>query len=265
MKVCILQADLVWQNSQANFESLGKKLESVDDRPDLIILPEMFPTGFTMAPERYAEPTEGPCFQWMKTMAARTGSVICGSIAVREKNHYYNRLYWMRPDGSSAHYDKRHLFRMGQEHDHYTAGDKRLIVDQNGWKICPMVCYDLRFPVWSRCKTYPRDGNSCDYEYDILIYVANWPAVRSYAWKQLLIARAIENQCYVIGVNRCGADGNGVAHGGESLIIGPLGEIMLSCDASEQTRCATLDKQKLEEFRKRFPAGLDAEAFEIRT
>lgn len=265
MKVCLVQPDLAWQDRDANLQQLENLLAGTADNPDLIVLPEMFTTGFTMEPEKYAEPTGGPGFQWMERLAHSTRAAVCGSISVSDAGRFYNRLYWVHPEKAPERYDKRHLFRMGKEHLHYTAGEKKLTTALKGWNVCPLVCYDLRFPVWSRCRFTTDDAGKLVYEYDLLIYVANWPAVRSHAWKQLLVARAIENQCYVIGLNRCGTDGNGMAHDGESMVVSPLGEVLLVLDNQPTVRSFTLNKQQLVEFRQRFPAGMDADRFDIRT
>ncbi len=257
MNVSIIQAALYWENREKNLEHLEQLLNSVNTNTQLIVLPEMFTTGFTMKPEIYAEQEPGPGLQWLQKMAAEKNVVIAGSISVQENKNYYNRLYWVKPDGSFLTYDKRHLFRMAKEDEHYTGGKNKLIVDLNDWRICPLICYDLRFPVFSRNRFI--NGR---WEYDVLIYVANWPAARAYPWKQLLIARAIENQCYVVGVNRIGDDGNGVAHSGDSCVINPRGEIISTTKPNEESlESIFLDKTALEDFRKAFPVGLDADGF----
>ena len=262
MKVSLIQSDLAWQDPAKNMDRLGKLLD--DAGPShLYVLPEMFSTGFMMEPEKFAEEAGGAAFKWMQEMAKKKNAVITGSIAVKD-NSYFNRLYWVRPDGSSEMYDKRHLFRLGKEQDHYTPGKKRLVVKAGEWKVCPLVCYDLRFPVWSRCGHSKKNSETPAYEYDLLIYVANWPAVRGYAWRQLLIARAIENQCYVIGVNRTGTDGNNLEYAGDSMAVGPLGEVLLHLDNEPRAASVTLDMPALTDFRQRFPAGMDADDFEIR-
>jgi predicted amidohydrolase len=201
----------------------------------------------------------------MKKQASAKGAVITGSVAVKENGTYYNRLFWVEPSGQVKQYDKRHLFRMAGEDTHYSAGREKIVVEYKGWKFCPLVCYDLRFPVWSRNRFKKTSDKSCTAEYDVLIYVANWPERRIHAWKQLLVARAIENQCYVIGVNRVGNDGNGYAHSGDSAVIDPKGAI-ISDIASGKPSLYTieLDQQALEAFRRSFPVGLDADHFLIR-
>ena len=224
----------------------------------------MFTTGFTMKPEKNAEKHEGKGLQWMKKKSAELSCCITGSICVEENSNYYNRLYWTESDGNYLSYNKRHLFRMGDEQNHYQAGERKIILNINGWRILPLVCYDLRFPVWSRNQWKKSDGNLIA-EYDVLIYVANWPEARSYAWKQLLIARAIENQCYVVGVNRVGADGNIVMHSGDSMVINPLGEIISTTKPhQESVETIELDHDFLQTLRKKFPVGLDTDNFDLK-
>lgn len=224
----------------------------------------MFSTGFSMDPKKVAEPAQGPAYKWMKNKAAEKNAVICGSVAVEENAKYYNRLYWVDSYGDVSVYNKRHLFRMAKEDEHFAGGTEKIIKHLNGWDICPLVCYDLRFPVWSR-NTYKKEGDSLKAAYDVLIYVANWPEVRNYPWKQLLIARAIENQCYVIGVNRIGKDGNGFAYSGDSMVINPRGEIISKLKPNHDSiETINLDKAQLDEFRKQFPVGLDADDFSLK-
>lgn len=252
LTITLIQSALHWQNKAANFEKNERIFETLG-KTDLVILPEMFTTGFTMQPEQLAEDFPGESVDWMATQARRLNAVITGSIAVRESGHYYNRLIWMRPSGEYETYDKRHLFRMAGEDKHYSAGQKRLIVEYKGWRICPLVCYDLRFPVWSRNRN----------DYDLLIYVANWPRVRRDPWRALLPARAIENLCYVVGVNRVGEDGNGFAHSGDSMVIGPKGNSLFHSADEEISPTITLSSEALIKFRERFPAHKDADDFVI--
>ncbi len=255
LTVTTLQTSLHWEDPARNLEHLREKIAQLPPT-DLLILPEMFTTGFTMKPESLAEDAGGAGLQWMQEQAHAKGCVVVGSISVKENENYYNRLYWVKPDGSFLSYDKRHLFRMGKEHEHYTAGNSRLTIDYKGWKICPLICYDLRFPVWSR--NTPQDP------YDLLIYVANWPEVRSFPWKHLLIARAIENQCYVAGVNRIGEDGNGISHSGDTVLLNPRGEAISETRAHEdRLETLTLSYQTLSDFRKAFPVLDDADRFKI--
>lgn len=259
MNVTFIQTHLHWEDVEMNIQHFEKLISSIPTKTDLIILPEMFTTGFTMKPEKNAEDHLGMGFEFMKKMAHEKNAVITGSISTKENSNYYNRLYWVERDGKFDSYDKRHLFRMAKEDENYTAGTKKIIKKINDWKICPLICYDLRFPVWSRNKF-----TNGQWDYDVLIYVANWPEVRNYPWKQLLIARAIENQCYVIGVNRIGKDGNDFAHSGDSMVINPRGEIVSHTKANEESiETIKLDMDYLEDFRKVFPVGLDADDFEI--
>lgn len=254
--ITTIQTHLNWEDIDKNLNHFDKKIKLISDGSDIIILPEMFTTGFTMDPEKHSEEHEGKSLQWMLQKSKEKKCVIIGSISVNDSGKYYNRLYCTKPDGTYEYYDKRHLFRMGNEHQHYTAGDKKLIIEYKGWKICPLVCYDLRFPVWSR--------NTKDNTFDILIYVANWPEVRSYPWKQLLIARAIENQCYVVGENRIGEDGNDIKHSGDTCIINPRGEIISKTLAHEdKLETLKLSYTYLQEFRKLFPVMMDGDEFKL--
>lgn len=254
--ITTIQTHLIWENIAQNLSHFDEKITSIQSPTDIIILPEMFTTGFTMNPEKFAEENEGIGLQWMLQKAKAKNCVVVGSISVKENTNYYNRLYWAKPDGTYESYDKRHLFRMGNEHQHYSAGNKKLIIEFNGWKICPLVCYDLRFPVWSR--------NRKDSTYDVLIYVANWPEVRSYPWKHLLIARAIENQSYVIGVNRIGEDGNQIIHSGDSCVINPRGEIISKTLAHQDSvETVNLPYSYLQDFRKAFPVMMDGDEFQV--
>ena len=261
LSVTLIQTSLVWENADANITYFDTLVSSID-KTDVIVLPEMFTTGFTMQPAKNAEPNDGKGLQWMEQKAAQKKCIITGSICVEENKKFYNRLYWIDA-AKQQHYNKRHLFRMGSEDQHYTMGNEKIIPIVKGWKILPLVCYDLRFPVWSRNK-WQLKNNELIADYDVLIYTASWPEVRSYPWKQLLIARAIENQCYVIGVNRIGVDGNGFNHSGDSLVINPLGQIISHTKANEESvETVLLDYEFLTELRKKFPVGLDADSFEI--
>lgn len=254
LSVALIQTTLYWENPTANLAMLEEKIAQIDTPVDIIVLPEMFTTGFTMNPKQWAEPMNLTTFKWLRQMAAQTGAIVTGSYVVSEGGRYFNRLVWMQPDGQFDTYDKRHLFRMGGEHEHYAAGQQPLIKEWKGWRICPLICYDLRFPVWSRNKTL---------SYDLLLYVANWPAARRYHWNTLLAARAIENLSYVVAVNRTGADGNGVPHAGDSSVIDFKGEVLFCADAQEHTHIHTLDHPSLMQYRERFPAHLDADRFTI--
>lgn len=259
MKVSIIQTNLFWEDREKNLAHFDALINRITEPTDLIILPEMFTTGFSMNPERTAEPHFTITHNWLLNKAKEKNATITCSVATKDGNNYFNRLHWLEPNGTSSFYDKRHLFRMAKEDEKYTAGKEKIIKQIGEFKIMPLVCYDLRFPVWSR--------NFKDHQpnYDVLIYVANWPEVRNYPWKQLLIARAIENQCYVIGVNRIGKDGNDFNHSGDSMVINPRGEIINKPKANEENiETITLDKTYLDEFRKIFPVGLDADDFELK-
>ena len=255
----LIQTDLVWENKEANLKNLEEKINSISQPTHIVVLPEMFPTGFSMKPKQLAETMEGPCVAWMKRIAATKRIILTGSVIIEEEGNYYNRLIWMLPNGHYGYYDKRHLFAYAEEDKHYTAGYQRLIASVNGWKINLMVCYDLRFPVWARQQFDEEKG----FEYDVLVYVANWPERRSNAWKTLLQARAIENQCYVIGVNRVGDDGNGIYHSGDSMVVSPLGEIVYHKNKEEDIHTAVLKKDDLQMVREKFPFWRDADQFEI--
>jgi omega-amidase len=286
LSVTIIQTSLYWENPTANLANLEEKIAKISTQSDLIILPEMFTTGFTMNVKAVAEPMNFTTFKWMRQQAKQTKAVITGSYIVKEGENYYNRLLWMRPDGTFEKYDKRHLFRMGGEHHHFAGGSERLIVELKGWKICPLICYDLRFPVWSRNfqqeeggkeevkmgkeigdnpipYTYDLIPTTPNLNYDILIYVANWPAVRSQVWDTLLQARAIENQSYCIGVNRVGSDEMGLNYTGNSAVIDFKGNPLFYQKDSEVINNQILSKQELDDFRTKFPAYLDADEFEI--
>lgn len=256
LKVTIVQTNLAWENADANLAAFSQKLESIEaSSTDLIVLPEMFNTGFTMNANAVAETMNGKTVEWMAKMASQKKAVITGSCVIKENGKYYNRLIWMRPDGTHETYDKRHTFRMAEENKTYSSGEKKLIVELAGWKICPLVCYDLRFPVWSR--------NTGDY--DCLIYVANWPERRSYAWRHLLIGRAIENQVYIVGVNRIGKDGKDIDYSGYSVVLNPKGESVSAAKPNEESiETITLSHKELEKYRKEFPVALDADKFEIK-
>jgi len=255
LKVTIIQTELHWENIDENLEMFGQKLSQIEDETDLIVLPEMFNTGFTMSSEKLAEEMGGKTMQWMKNTAKDKSCVVVGSLIIGENGHCYNRLVWMRGDGSYKTYDKRHLFRMMDEHKYFSGGGERIVVELNGWKICPLVCYDLRFPVWSRNRN----------EYDCLIYIANWPGARRSAWSTLLLARAIENQVYVIGVNRIGNDGNNIAFSGGSAVIDPKGQVISKTQPNQENiETVSLSYEELEDFRKKFPVGLDGDEFEVK-
>ncbi|MGZ3949356.1 MAG: amidohydrolase [Flavisolibacter sp.] len=255
----LIQTQLHWEDKNTNLQMLEQKIKEIKAPTHVVVLPEMFSTGFSMKPDQLAETMEGPTLQWMKTVAASKKIILTGSLIIEEDGSYFNRLIWMLPNGQYGYYDKRHLFAYGEEDKHYASGAKRLIASVNGWKVNLSVCYDLRFPVWAR-QQFDDDRN---FEYDVLIYVANWPERRNTAWKSLLRARAIENQCYVIGVNRVGNDGNNIYHSGDSTVIDPLGEILYEKAHEEDTFTIQLNKEKLNEIRDKFQFWRDADDFEI--
>jgi len=266
LSVTIIQANLHWEDKKANLQMLEEKILSISDKTEVVVLPEMFSTGFSMKPELLAETMDGQTVQWMKRMATQKKIILTGSVIIEEGGHYFNRLIWMLPNGQYGVYDKRHLFGYAEEDNHYTAGTKRLIASVKGWKINLLVCYDLRFPVWARqapLSLRRGAGGEVEAEYDVLIYVANWPERRVHAWKTLLQARAIENQCYVIGVNRTGKDGNDIYYSGESMIIDPLGEVLYTKKDEEDIFTATLDKEHLQAIRDKLPFLKDADEFKI--
>ncbi len=256
LKITIIQSNLDWENKEKNLELFSQKISAIAEATDLIVLPEMFTTGFSMRPELFAEKTNGKTIDWMREKAKEKNCVITGSFICEENKNYFNRLVWMRADGTYSTYDKRHLFSMGDENNHYTAGKNKIIEEIKGWKICPLICYDLRFPVWSRNK------NSA---YDVLIYIANWPERRAHPWKTLLLARAIENQSYTVGVNRIGNDGNEIYHSGDSAVINAKGEIISKIMPHEESiETIILNYSELIEFRKTFSVMNDADNFELK-
>ena len=258
LTITLIQTDLVWEDKSANLNMLDYKIRSISERTEVVVLPEMFSTGFSMKPEQFAETMDGETVEWMKKISAERKIVLTGSFICKEGDNYYNRLIWMLPNGEYGFYDKRHTFGYAGEDKHYSKGNKRLIASVKGWKINLQVCYDLRFPVWARQSSAEDTA-----EYDVLIYVANWPERRSHAWKTLLCARAIENQAYVIGVNRVGNDGNNVYHSGDSMVIDPLGEVLYHVKDDEDVFTITLDKTHLQTIRDKFPFLKDGESFTI--
>jgi omega-amidase len=263
LSITTIQADLQWENKTANLLMLEDKLRSIEEKTEIVVLPEMFSTGFSMRPGELAETMEGETVQWMKEMSEKHRVALTGSIIIKEEDKFFNRLIWMLPNGQMAWYDKRHLFGFAGEHEQYSSGNKRLIASVKGWKINLQVCYDLRFPAWSRQHNKANEDGMLVPEYDVLIYVANWPERRSHAWKTLLCARAIENQCYVVGVNRVGKDGNDIYHSGNSMIIDPLGEVIYHMADEEDTNTVVLQKDHLDMVRNKFPFWKDGDEFSI--
>lgn len=257
LHLTLIQPHLFWEDKGANLTLLEQKILGLEAPTEIVILPEMFNTGFSMQPELHAETMEGPTVEWMRRIAMTQKIILTGSLMIQEGDHYYNRLIWMLPNGEYGHYDKRHLFAFAGEDQHYSAGNKRLIASVKGWKINLQICYDLRFPVWSR--------QAANNEYDVLIYVANWPEKRSHAWKTLLVARAIENQAFVVGVNRVGLDGNNIAYSGNSMVVCPLGEVLYHSADQESVFQMTLVREELEHTRTQFPFWKDADFFTIQS
>ena len=254
LKITTFQSYLFWENIDKNLQNLGLRLSSIREKTDLIVLPEMFSTGFSMNPSILAEEMGGKTMKWMLEQAKKFDSVVTGSIIIKEDNKNYNRLIWMRPDGTYEYYDKRHLFGLGEEDQHYTAGTKKLFVELNGWKICPVICYDLRFPVWLR---------NTNEEYDMLLIVANWPERRSLHWRSLIPARAIENQAFVVAVNRVGHDGNEVYHSGDSMCIDPSGKVIYYKPNDEDLYTFSINKDDVTEARASFPFLKDGDSFKL--
>lgn len=254
MQVLLIQAPLIWENPKLNRDSFQEKINAVSENLDLIVLPEMFTTGFTMNPSAVAETMQGETVLWMQSLAKAKNCAITGSVVIEQAGNFYNRMLFVFPSGEIQHYDKRHLFTLAGEEKVYTAGTQKLIVDYLGWKICPFVCYDLRFPVFSRNVE----------NYDLLIYVASWPKIRTNAWDALLKARAIENMSYVIGVNRTGVDHNGHAYMGHSQVVDYLGDYVVEPYEADAVLKATLDKSKLIEVRKKLGFLNDQDDFELR-
>jgi omega-amidase len=254
LQITTVQADLIWEDKAANLQKFDTLLRgSLRGETDVIVLPEMFTTGFSMTPETLAEPMTGATMAFLRRKSHALDAAITGSFICEENGKYYNRLIWMQPDGQFWTYDKRHLFSLANEQNHYAAGDKLLQIEWRGWTIRPMICYDLRFPAWSR--------NVAPNYYDILIYVANWPERRRQPWQSLLVARAIENQAFVVGVNRVGLDGNGVLHSGDSMVVDFSGEKLFQRSHTEGVETTSLSKVDLTRFREKFTFLADQDAF----
>jgi len=259
LRVTLVQPNPVWHEIDENLKYISSLLSKKDLDTDVIILPEMFSTGFTMKSEKMAEPMNGRTHNWMQSQASLHDSVICGSTIIKENGNYYNRFLWVEPDGKTINYDKRHLFRMADENNHYSAGTSQVVIHYKGWKICPLVCYDLRFPIWAR--NFITDK---EFSYDVLLYVANWPQARVLTWDTLLRARAMENYAYCIGVNRVGEDEKGIQYNGHSAVYDSKGDDHCFLDNSEQIYSLTLKKSHLESYREKFPSFLDADNFELK-
>jgi omega-amidase len=255
LTVSLVQTKLYWEDKVRNLAMFDQWIADLKQPTDLIVLPEMFSTGFSMHTD-FADTMQGTTVDWMRNHASILGVPVCGSLMMHDEGRFVNRFIWMNPDGTFTYYDKRHLFRMGDEHHHFEHGNKRDIIHYKGWKLFPVICYDLRFPVWLR--------RTKDLEYDAMIIVANWPERREHHWRTLLQARAIENQCYVIAVNRVGKDGNDILHTGASGIISPKGDWLLDLKDQEAMVSGELNMQELSDWRTSFPAGNDADAFSLR-
>jgi omega-amidase len=254
IRITLAQVNLFWENPGENLSHLSKKIEELSEPTDIIILPETFTSGFSMNPQLLAETMVGPCVNWMKQMARKTKSAVCGSLIIKENDQFFNRFVFAKPDGEIIHYDKRHLFSMGGEKSTFTAGNERITFNYLGWRIGLYVCYDLRFPVWCRNRN----------DTDLMLFTANWPLSRSIVWNTLLKARAIENQVYIAGVNRIGSDGNGINYLGESQLINPYGKHILEpVIQKEGLFTCEISLSELNDFRKKFPVAEDADTFEI--
>jgi len=259
LSVTIIQSDPLWLNVSENLLSLDKLLMGIHEETDIILLPEMFNTGFVTDPGLTDNEASALTIGWMNKWADKKNCIISGTLIVKEAGQNMNRLIWMKPGGCFEHYDKRHLFRFENEHSGFRSGNKELIVNVKGWKLKPLICYDLRFPVW--CKNRFINGT---YEYDIILFLSNWPAPRSHTWKSLLLSRAIENQCYAIGVNRFGTDGNNIHHNGESMIVDQRGEhLAILRKGKQDVKSISLSYKHLNDDRKRFTVGLDWDSFNI--
>lgn len=251
LSITFVQSNIIWEDSESNLKKYSEMLSKVE-QTHLIVLPEMFTTGFSMNPEKLKENMDGPSVQWMKSMATEKNAAVAGSLIIEENGKSFNRFLWVFPDGKVEFYDKRHLFTMSGEHLHYSPGTKKLVVEYLGWRFCPLICYDLRFPVWSRNTE----------NYDVLLYLANWPSPRHHVWKKLLVARAIENQCYCIGVNRIGTDGTGLNYLGDSALVDAKGFADFLGE-NEQVKTFEISYDELQQFRKKFPVLEDRDEFQI--
>ena len=261
LRVSLVQGDTAWHDPVANREGYGALIAPLAGQTDLVVLPETFTSGFSNAALQDAEGMDGPTVGWIRAQAEALGAVVTGSVQIREGEGVYNRLLWATPEGGLHAYDKRHLFRMAREHERYAAGRDRITVELKGWRVCPLVCYDLRFPVFIRNRFNVEASGRFDY--DLLLFVANWPSARRHAWQTLLRARAIENLCCVAAVNRVGTDGNGIGYSGDSVALDFLGQPLVELDDQVRVVTATFSAEALAAHRERFPAQLDADRFEL--
>lgn len=254
LRLTLIQTSLEWEDKRSNLVMFDRLVNSMSEPTDMIVLPEMFSTGFSMNPEKFASDMNGEEVKWMKDAAAKTNAAICGSLMIEEGGKYFNRFIWAGPDGSVFTYDKKHLFRMGDEPMHYTPGKDRIRIPYKGWHIFPLICYDLRFPVWLK--------RTRAFEYDLMLVVANWPERRNTHWKILNRARAIENQCYLAAVNRVGVDGAGVSHSGDSMLIDPRGEVLFHKEQESCIKTLVIQKEEVHTYRSGFPVWEDDDLFE---
>jgi omega-amidase len=252
--ISLIQAETLWHDAEGNRRLYGELVRKLSGATDLVVLPETFTSGFSNDAVTQAEGMDGPSVTWLRTLAQEVGAVVTGSMVIRDGDRVFNRMLWMRPDGSCEHYDKRHLFRMADEHRRYAAGQARKVVEIKGWRVLLQVCYDLRFPVFMRNRQ----------DYDLMVLVANWPAPRRLHWRTLLRARAIENLAYVAAVNRVGRDGNGIDYAGDSVVVDMQGGVLTELGAQPLTVTLRLSREALDDYRARFPAHLDADTFELR-
>lgn len=250
LTVTLVQANLIWEDVDANLKAFDKKIDGIEQDTDLIVLPEMFTTGFSMKAAKLGQKMTGPTVSWILAASAGKNADVMGSAIIEEDGKYYNRVLWAKPDGALLTYDKKHLFRMIGEHRVFTAGEKHLTVSVKGWRLRPFVCYDMRFPIWTR-----NIGNA----YDAAVYIANWPEKRAPHWKLLMPARAVENQSYVIGVNRVGKDGNGFPHSGDSAVIDPMGQVLFQRSRDPYVHTIRLTYDRITSYRKKFAAWMDAD------
>jgi len=257
LKITLIQTATIWHDIESNLALFGEKIQSITEQTDLILLPETFSTGFTMDLS-LAEGMDGKAVQWLRDQAQNKNCIVAGSLIIEEKGSFFNRLIWMKPDGNWFTYDKRHLFSMAEEDKYFSAGDDLLIQNIKGWNICPLICYDLRFPVWSRNKTTGEE-----FKYDLAFYVANWPGVRISAWDILLKARAVENLCFIAGLNRIGKDGMNIEYNGHSCVVEPKGDLLFFNEGDDMVQTIELDKNYLEKYREKFPVNRDADDFSI--
>ena len=259
LTITLIQASLFWEERQKNLDHFRRLIEGISEPTDLILLPEVFNHGFSINPEHCAEPIEGPSMQFLREMAMTKKAAVAATLLIHEGEIFVNRLLFCYPDGTFLTYDKRHLFRLSPEIRRIRRGEQRTVIPLKGWKLMPMICYDLRFPVWSKNRI-----TGGEYEYDLLLILANWPVVRSYAWKMLMVSRAIENMAYTAGVNRVGKDGNGMDHTGDSMVVDPQGKLLFQAPAGEEcVHTVTLDYEEMREFRESYPFGLDWDHFTI--